>query len=107
MALNWVSPPHFLRSNPRSPLFPSSLPSFSLRLVAVRASSQQDPSLLRKPLVSTPLPIEERDEGSLRGEEEGKAKGKKAKRGERRPRGVGGLEDQILEDTVPLLGLSG
>lgn len=105
MALIWVSPPpHFLHSNPRSPLFPFSIPSFSLRLVAVRASSQQDPSLLKKPLVSTPLPIEEQDESSLRGEEEGKAKGKKTKRAKAAAEEWVDWEDQILEDTVPLVG---
>ncbi|XP_020270083.1 protein DCL, chloroplastic isoform X2 [Asparagus officinalis] len=99
MALVWVSSPsRFLHKNPNSIPFSSPIHPFSLCILTVRttkthgvskASGQQDPSLLRKPLVTSTLPAEEAEE-----------KGKRAKAAD----GWLDWEDQILEDTVPLVG---
>jgi len=113
MALIWGSAlSHFLHKTPHLISFSSPIPPLSLRFLAVRAtgteggsrlSGQQDPSLLRRPLVSSPLPVVDSDGGD-EAEEEGEEQRKKTKRGARKSEEWVDWEDQILEDTVPLVG---
>lgn len=115
MALIWGSAPsQFLHKTPHSICFPSSIPSSLLRSVSVRAtgteggsrvSGQQDPSFLRRPLVSSPVPILDSNGADEVEKEGGEGQRKKPKRAKAKAADEWvDWEDQILEDTVPLVG---
>ncbi|KAJ6847117.1 protein DCL, chloroplastic isoform X1 [Iris pallida] len=122
MALIWsYSPPHFvsLQRTPLSPppttplLPPPFLPFPPPRSVVLRVAGPdgaKDPALLRRPLVSgTPSVVsdDEDDEGETSAAAEGRGDspaGKSRQPKRRKADEWVDWEDQILEDTVPLVG---
>ena len=59
--------------------------------------------MLRRPLVSSPVPVVDSDGGD-EAEEAGEEQGKKTKRAAKKSEEWVDWEDQMLEDTVPLVG---